>query len=266
MSAKKKVLVGLASLTLFDISAATAADFPVKAPPRPPAPLYDWSGFYIGGHAGYRWADASFSGSGYTVQSFPGFGTGDVPASNASFRPNGGLVGVQAGVNFMISPSVLAGFEGDWSWASAKRSIASTVAGELTDGLGFISQSAPELELTWQATIRGRLGVVNGPWLFYGTAGVAFIHARWSETAALIFEDLVPPRAATWTDRKTLAGFVGGVGIEYMYAANWIGRIEYLYENFGDFDVRHSIVLQTGKLDIGDVHKLRVAISYKFSP
>jgi hypothetical protein len=30
--------------------------------------------------------------------------------------------------------------------------------------------------------------------------------------------------------------------------------------------VRHSIVLQTGKLDIGDVHKLRVAISYKFSP
>jgi opacity protein-like surface antigen len=47
---------------------------------------------------------------------------------------------------------------------------------------------------------------------------------------------------------------------------NWIGRIEYLYENFGDFSVRHSIVGQTGKLDIGDVQKLRVAISYKFSP
>ncbi|HET9537655.1 MAG TPA: hypothetical protein VFP43_20315 [Mesorhizobium sp.] len=33
MSAKKKVLVGLASLTLFDISAATAADFPRQGAP-----------------------------------------------------------------------------------------------------------------------------------------------------------------------------------------------------------------------------------------
>src|ERR1700730_12791773 len=31
-----------------------AADRPVKAPP-PPA-LWDWSGFYLGGHAGYGWS------------------------------------------------------------------------------------------------------------------------------------------------------------------------------------------------------------------
>jgi outer membrane immunogenic protein len=219
MSAKKKVLVGLASLTLFDISAATAADIPLKAPPRPPAPIYDWSGFYIGGHAGYRWADPSFSSPGYTIELLSG-SSADVPARNASFRSNGGLIGVQAGYNFMISPSVLAGVEGDWSWASAKGSIASSVSGFFSDGLGFISQSASELTLTWQATIRGRLGVVNGPWLFYGTAGVAFINAKWSETATFIFDGLFyPTRTATWTDRKTLTGFVVGAGIEYMFAA-----------------------------------------------
>jgi outer membrane immunogenic protein len=265
MSAKKKVLVGLASLTLFDISAAIAADIPLKALPRPAAPIYDWSGFYIGGHAGYRWADASFSGPGFTVQ---GLGSAAVfPALNTSFRSNGGLIGVQLGYNVMISPMVLAGVEGDWSWASAKGSIASTVSAALADGLVFRSQSASELTLTWQATIRGRLGVVNGPWLFYGTAGVAFINAKWSETATLTLDGLADPIAtAAWTDRKTLTGFVVGVGIEYMYAANWIGRIEYLYENFGDFSVRHNFTPQIGKLDIGDVHKLRVAISYKFGP
>jgi opacity protein-like surface antigen len=264
MSANKKVLVGLASLTLFDISAATAADYPVKAPARPVAPIYDWSGFYIGGHAGYRWADPSFSGAGYALFADP---AAVIPDRNASFRANGGLIGVQAGINLMISPSVLAGVEGDWSWASAKGSIASTVSGALSDGLGFISQSASELTLTWQATIRGRLGVVNGPWLFYGTAGVAFIHAKWSETANLSFDfNFLRPTAITWTDRTTLTGYVVGVGIEYMYAANWIARIEYLYENFGNFSVRHDIGLRIGTLDIGDVHKLRVAISYKFSP
>jgi opacity protein-like surface antigen len=35
-----------------------------------------------------------------------------------------------------------------------------------------------EVELTWQATIRGRLGYVNGPWLIYGTGGVAFAHVN----------------------------------------------------------------------------------------
>ena len=267
MSAKKKVLVGLASLTLFDISAATAAHFPRQGAPAPPAPIYDWSGFYIGAHAGYRWADASFSGAGYALQ---GLGRAAViPELNASFRSNGELIGVQAGLNFMISPSVLAVVEGDWSWASAKGSIASTVSGALSDGLVFLRQSASELTLTWQATIRGQLGVVNGPWLFYGTAGVAFINAKWSETAILSFDCLVFPLAtATWTDRQILTGFIISVGIEYMYATNWIARIEYLYENFGDFSVRHNFDFAShiGKLDIGDVHKLRVAISYKFSP
>ena len=85
----------------------------------------------------------------------------------------------------------------------------------------------------------------------------------------MTLDGLVDPLAtAAWTDRKTLTGFGVGVGIEYMYAANWIGRIEYLYENFGDFSVRHNFdfAAHIGKLDIGDVHKLRVAISYKFSP
>jgi outer membrane immunogenic protein len=259
-----KVLVGLASLTLFDIAVATAADLPMKAPPL--APVYDWSGFYIGVHGGYRWGDADFSSPAYTIATPSGSSTGGIPARNASFSPDGGLFGAQLGYNVMLSPNVLAGVEGDWSWTSAKASIGSSVLDVLTDGLGFLSQSASEVKLTWQATIRGRLGVVNGPWLFYGTAGVAFINAKWTDTTTLSFDDFYPTTTTSWTAKKTLVGFAVGGGIEYMYAANWIGRIEYLYENFGNFSVPHGTGLQTGTLDIGDVHKLRVAISYKFRP
>ncbi|MGA7386421.1 MAG: hypothetical protein WBW99_00630 [Pseudolabrys sp.] len=40
---------------------ALAADLPVKAPrytPPPPAPVYSWTGFYVGGNVGYSWGKA----------------------------------------------------------------------------------------------------------------------------------------------------------------------------------------------------------------
>ena len=67
MRKSQKLLVGLASLTLWDIAVASAADLPVKAQPPAPVATYNWSGFYVGVHAGYRWADASFSGPGFRL-------------------------------------------------------------------------------------------------------------------------------------------------------------------------------------------------------
>jgi outer membrane immunogenic protein len=39
---------------------ANAADMAVKAPPLPPAPD-NWTGFYIGAHAGGAWDNDSFN-------------------------------------------------------------------------------------------------------------------------------------------------------------------------------------------------------------
>jgi outer membrane immunogenic protein len=259
MRSKQKLLVGLASLTLFDISMAVAADLPVKAPVRVAAPapaIYDWAGFYIGAHGGYRWADVNFSSPAYVCcGGFP------FPARNERYRPNGGIFGVQAGVNVMLSPSFLAGLEGDWSWGWGKDSLATTFSGSANDGFTF--RGVSEVKLTWQATFRGRLGVVNGPWLFYGTGGVAFIHAKWSDSATLI-PCCSPATIVAWSTSKTATGWTAGGGIEYMFTSNWIGRIEYLYENFSNFSVPHGFGPQFGTLDIDNVHKLRVALSYKF--
>jgi outer membrane immunogenic protein len=79
---KKKLLVGLASLTLLDIATAVARDLPLRA--RAPAPTYNWSGFYVGAHAGYRWADADFSGPAYDFD--PGVGTITFPGRSERYR------------------------------------------------------------------------------------------------------------------------------------------------------------------------------------
>ena len=39
------------------VSAANAADMPLKAPPPAPPRAYSWTGFYVGGNLGYGWND-----------------------------------------------------------------------------------------------------------------------------------------------------------------------------------------------------------------
>jgi outer membrane immunogenic protein len=57
---------------------AFAADMAVKAPPSPPpAPVYQWAGFYIGGNVGGTWNDNSVNLVSHAVTGFPdGIGPG----------------------------------------------------------------------------------------------------------------------------------------------------------------------------------------------
>jgi opacity protein-like surface antigen len=262
MVGKSRLLAGLASLTLFDIAAADAAPRAKQAPPLP-----DWTGFYIGAHAGYRWADGAFTSPAYSFF-VPGSGPVGFPARSESYGLNSGIFGVHAGYNYLLSPTWLIGLEGDISYGSGKSSTSAALTVYDNNNDSFLFRRTSALKLSWQATIRGRLGYVSGPWLFYGTGGVAFIRAKWNDHSSIseicCDAPTVDPTVAASSSSKTLTGAVVGGGIERMFDQNWIGRIEYLYENFGDFNVTHGFGNQTGKVDIGDVHKLRVGISYKF--
>jgi len=59
---RKLFLLGISALaTVMLGGAAQAADMPVKAPPPPPAPVYVWTGCYIGGNIGWAQASAHFT-------------------------------------------------------------------------------------------------------------------------------------------------------------------------------------------------------------
>src|SRR5436305_3833979 len=94
----KKVL--LSALALSALAApAFAADMPArtytKAPVyTPPQAIYNWTGFYIGGHVG-----GAFS-------------------QNSSLEGNDGrlLGGVQGGFDYQFAPNFVAGIEAQYSW------------------------------------------------------------------------------------------------------------------------------------------------------
>ena len=115
---KRMLFAGALSLFAATLVAATsaawAADLPSAPPPQAPAryvpavaPVYNWSGIYIGINGGYAFGSTDWSSPGAGI-----VGTG-------TFNTNGGLVGGTAGFNFQ-SGQIVYGIEGDWDWAQIK--------------------------------------------------------------------------------------------------------------------------------------------------
>jgi opacity protein-like surface antigen len=238
--AGKSVLTGLAALTLFDIVAAQAQTVPV----------YNWAGFYIGGHAGNRWADVSGVApyAGLPVYD-PLFGLPSFPllSSQLQFDPHNGIYGVHGGYNFMSSTFLL-GLEGDYSWGRGSRAFGFALSDVPNNTFGSNSFSTT---IGWQASIRGRFGYTEGPWLFYGTAGVSFLRATMSGVGTFgggnifCFDGCAvfsTSSASSFSQSRTLVGGVIGGGIEYLFANYLMFRVEYLiadygYANFGNVSV-----------------------------
>ena len=79
-------------------------------------------------------------------------------------------------------------------------------------------------DIDWFSTVRGRVGIAAGPWLLYGTGGVAF-----ADISNRV--DIGPDHAA---NSDTQVGYAVGGGLEWAFARNWSAKAEYLYLGFGD--------------------------------
>jgi outer membrane immunogenic protein len=249
---------------------AQAADLPVKAIPIPP-PIMTWTGFYLGGNAGYSWGDWNTSGAvGYAQPNVAGW-----------------VIGAQAGHNWQFSANGVAGVEGDIQFTGQKANETAfvgvtDVAGgppPFADPLTFhtitTTYSANEWKLPWFATFRGRIGgLVDPTTLIYGTAGVAVGHFKGSAGA---FTSATTYRGAVGTtnnpvlgpvitaglgisDSTTRLGWTVGAGVEKKFTPNWSAKIEYLYLDFGTQDFGPFALTQVKLRDnIG-----RVGVNYQF--
>jgi outer membrane immunogenic protein len=232
----KKFLLATAALALLHLP-ALGADIgarpyydraPAYAPP--PAPIYNWTGFYIGGHLG-----GAFSGS----NSFNGLALGD---DNARF-----LGGVQAGGDWMFAPNWLIGAEGQYSWLSGNQLNAAFPG-------GFVYNNNQR----GLASITGRVGFTWGPGLVYVKGGYAYSDNR--ETLTLGGT----PIGFVLSDNHTNGYTVGG-GLEYMFAPNWSAKAEYQYYNFGDSHfIAPAAMVPFGTFH-NDEHTLKGGINYRFN-
>lgn len=224
-------------------STALCAVFVTGANAAPPAPIFNWAGFYIGGNVGGLWSTDSVE-----VLS-PDYYTFD-PGRTNTLSPSGIVGGVQAGYNYQISSFVF-GVEGDLDFTSAKGSF--NYPGFFGEEVANHSTSFP-----FFADLRARAGVAFDRFLPYVTGGVVFANLN---------NSLTDPSFPFSVNRGSSAtGWTLGAGVEYAIDNHWSVKGEYLYMQFPD--VTASVLLfdeETYSFKFRDSAQLaRVGVNYRF--
>ena len=249
--------------------AAPMGSITASAPAAPPAPppivkaapvaaTVDWTGSYVYG--------------------FGTYGTGDVSGDdnrfvflNRSLRPSvdGFLGGVGTGFNYQYNSWVCGGGKSDGT-----RTDTATISGAQADGFvgvkkgtfgGPTSVSARiDSEMNWMSTVRGRLGWswFDTPYMFYGTAGVAFGDMKLRATATGN-DGINPPQSFLLSESKTLVGYAIGAGFEAMLDNHFSLGAEYLYTSLAKetyFANSLSTPISAGL----DMHQVRLNVGYHF--
>jgi len=220
---------------------ARAADLP-PAPPMAPVPapvapiayapaVYNWTGFYIGGHLGGGYASSSWS------DPFTG--------ANNDFNSGAGFLGgAQVGANAQFNWLVV-GLEGDFSGTILKGSGA--------DSLG----NAINTDTEWTSTVTGRIGAAFGRLLVYGKGGLALAEDKSTLT------DLGNNSASTSFLRT---GWTAGGGLEYAFNNNWSAKIEYDYLGLGSKDLTFSTPLLPSYSTSANlnVQEIKAGVNFRF--
>jgi outer membrane immunogenic protein len=235
----KKILLATTILAMGAVSASAADLAPYTKAPPIVAPIFTWTGFYIGADVGY------------------GFGTSKGQSSNAfgafPLPYNSDLTGVMGGgfigANYQFNQFVI-GIEADWQ------------AADLTGDSGPLGP--PPLQQFTMSTnvknygsLRGRFGVAFDRVLLFATGGWA-----WGSFSTSYAFTGTPPYLINDVDSSN--GWAAGGGLEYAFTNNILGRIEYRYTDLGSTSF---VNFPTNTAEAGNrvtVNDVRLGIAYKF--
>ncbi len=236
-----RLLLGTALAALGAFS-AQAADLAVR---RAPAPMnypveqpYYWSGFYVGGNAGYTWSNQNgvdlLPTSGGPVDIL---GPGQL-ANSIDFSRNGFIGGGQIGYNWQFA-NWLVGFETDFQGTTVNSSaLVHTNAAPL-----FPVDNSVSSKLDYFGTVRGRIGYLpQANWLVFLTGGLAYGEVNNSATVFDFGGNGVAPISWSGSSRTTQTGWTLGGGTEWAFTRNWSAKVEYLYYDLGKTNVTMSQV------------------------
>jgi outer membrane immunogenic protein len=222
--------LGLAAVLLSSgLGIAAAADLP-PPPDYAPAQVFSWTGFYIGGNAGYGWTKA------------PGTLTTTTGPESFTASGNGFLGGAQAGYNWQVGPVVL-GAEADFQ--------GTTASGPFSAGAGP-TVSATE-KLPWFGTVRGRVGYAVDRVMLYATGGAVYGDTTLNGTVST---------AGSFSNSTTFWSWTAGGGVEAAFWGCWSAKLEYLY--IGNPSRMPPIPTVTAPSETASVNIVRAGIDYHF--
>jgi outer membrane immunogenic protein len=225
----KKFLAGVSLAFVAFVQSANAADLSVPLAPPIAAPVYSWSGCYVGGSGGGIGSTSSFSTWGA-----------------------GGYIGGQLGCNYQIGHLVV-GIEGEGGWVDLN-------AKTTTGGVGFATTTSTKTN--WDTDLAARFGIGIDRYLPYAKVGAMWMNNNYSTVASGFGAPVSTSGSAT------LPGFFFGFGIEYAMTPQWIARFEtdFAFQNATSVNFTTNTVPPTSTVASENQISLmaKVGVSYKF--
>ena len=247
-------------------------------------PAYNWTGFYVGGNAGYGWGK-----SGATLA--PNDASSTLVSTTfgpqaPSFNTSGALGGLQLGYNWQVGRNWLLGFETDFNFSDIKGD------GSANSSIIFAAittATVAEESVKWFGTVRARLGYLpQDNLLAYVTGGLAY--GRVDQTASFnntstvgIIANaggfstvcLANSTCYTGSSSRTAVGWTLGGGLEYAFWRNITLKAGYLYVDLGtnDFNITAQRITPglgfspatfNAQFDRTHFHVARVGVNHKF--
>jgi len=232
---------------------ALAADLPdTKSPPvytPPPPAAFSWTGFYVGGNAGYGIDHASYPYVLYDADTFV--------QNRDGLTEAGPVLGAQVGYNYqltglpLVGDHVVTGVEvfGEWSGINGS-STSPSVLGPASFGTRIESYGG----------ILGRVGYAFDRVLVYIDGGVPYGVTKSYYS--------VGPYSGSSTVARFQVGRQNliGAGVEYAFADNWSVRFDYLYSyvaaKWVEFNPAPGVSFQY--LSRTSFHSARLGLDYHF--
>ena len=243
----KKVLLVAVSLAAMGIGSALAADLPARTYTKAPvavAPVYNWSGFYIGLNGG-----GASSHNCWNINNAVGVA---VPSTaEGCHNATGALAGGQIGYRWQMTNWVF-GLEAQGDWADLKGSNVS----QLTAPFAVFNNNS---KIDAIGLFTGQIGYAWNNVLWYGKGGAAVTHDKYNgDILGTTFD----------TASETRWGAAVGTGIEVGFAPGWSVAFEYDHLFMGNRNNSFTIVGAGGLSRIDnirqDVDMGTVRVNYTF--
>lgn len=240
----KRILLATVAVAALTVPAA-AADLAVKYPVKAiPAPVFSWTGFYIGANFGF--------GGGKTDVSYGTLAPTTLPG--VDLNSSGFFVGGQIGYNYQLANNVVVGLEADLQWSDIEAKYQEN----------WLGGDNASVKLDYFGTIRARLGYAYDRFLPYITGGAAYGKTKFENG----FNGV--PNAinnfAGVSESSTRWGWTIGGGAEYAITNNWTFKAEYLYVDLGKSKADDSALLFGAPSYEHDnkFHTIKAGVNYKF--
>jgi outer membrane immunogenic protein len=254
----KGILTALALVALG--GTALAADLPARKGPvyAPIAPIFTWTGFYVGVNAGIIFSDNDITTSGNAANTAANVAA-NRRAASLSNNDEAFTIGGQIGYNYQFG-NIVFGVETDLNYTD--RSTSTSFLSALGDPSTYTQ------ELDYLGTVRLRIGYAFDRILVYATGGLAYGDVN--NSVNFFANTAGNPLQFAGRSGDVEVGYAVGGGIEYAFTNNLSLKAEYLYYDLGKTNVLVNAIPGVGLNSYtaqfkNDGHIVRAGLNYRFS-